>query len=161
MAGTTMAFIREHGVLKDVYKESATTSHRTAKGLTVRTSKAPGFGPVGILRYVLLITVFLKLRDIGQKVLPAYDESFMEVAMQEDQEQAYRETSMKLVTILKQAVDMKDSTLLGVVMNVQLAWPDCSSERKLFAIHAPRRCCSCNRPCSRKENSVAQGRKAH
>jgi len=127
MAGATMAFMREHGVLKDVYKESATTSHRTAKGkgLTVRTSKAPGFGPVGILRYVLPITVFLKLRDIGQKVLPAYDESFIEVAMQEDQEQAYRGMSMKLVTILKQALAMKDSTLLGVVMNVLLAWPDC------------------------------------
>lgn len=84
-------------MLKDVYKEAATTLHRMA-------------GPVGILSYVLPITVFLKLRDIGQKVLPAYDESFIEVAMHEDQKQAYRETSMELVTILKQALDMKDST---------------------------------------------------
>lgn len=127
MAGATMAFMREHGVLKDVYKESAASSHRTAKGksLTVRTSKAPGFGPVGILRYVLPITVFLKLRDIGQKVLPSYDETFLEVEMQEDQAEAYRDMSQKLVYILKQALAMKDSTLLGVVMNVLLAWPDC------------------------------------
>lgn len=127
MAGATMAFMREYGVLKDVYKESAASSHRTAKGksLTVRTSKAPGFGPVGILRYVLPITVFLKLRDIGQKVLPSYDETFLEVEMQEDQAEAYRDMSQKLVYILKQALAMKDSTLLGVVMNVLLAWPDC------------------------------------
>lgn len=127
MAGATMAFMREHGVLKDIYKESASTSHRTAKGkqLTVRTSKAPGFGPVGILRYVLPITVFLKLRDIGQKVLPSYDETFLEVAMQEDQADAYRDMSQRLVYMLKQALAMKDSTLLGVVMNVLLAWPDC------------------------------------
>lgn len=127
MAGATMAFMREHGVLKDVYKESAASSHRTAKGksLTVRTSKAPGFGPVGILRYVLPITVFLKLRDIGQKVLPSYDETFLEVEMQEEQAEAYRDMSQKLVYILKQALAMKDSTLLGVVMNVLLAWPDC------------------------------------
>jgi SNF2 family DNA or RNA helicase len=127
MAGATMAFMREHGVLKDIYKESASSSHRTAKGkqLTVRTSKAPGFGPVGILRYVLPITVFLKLRDIGQKVLPSYDETFLEVEMQEDQADAYRDMSQRLVYMLKQALAMKDSTLLGVVMNVLLAWPDC------------------------------------
>ena len=127
MAAATMGFMRTHGVLKDVYKESASTSHRTAKGkqLTVRTSKAPGFGPVGIMRYVLPITVFLKLRDIGQKVLPAYAESFIDVQMQEDQAEAYQVMALKLVRMLKQALAMKDSTLLGVVMNVLLAWPEC------------------------------------
>lgn len=126
MAGATMAFMRQHGVLRDVYKESAASSHRTANGksLTVRTSKAPGFGPLGILRYVLPITVFLKLRDIGQNVLPSYDETFIEVAMQDDQAGAYTAMSMKLVMLLKQALAMKDSTLLGVVMNVLLAWPE-------------------------------------
>ncbi|MFG0678800.1 SNF2-related protein [Delftia sp. WSY_7] len=127
MAAATMGFMRTHGVLKDVYKESASTSHRTAKGkqLSVRTSKAPGFGPVGIMRYVLPITVFLKLRDIGQKVLPAYAESFIDVQMQEDQAEAYQVMALKLVQMLKQALAMKDSTLLGVVMNVLLAWPEC------------------------------------
>ncbi|XKF33372.1 helicase [Alicycliphilus denitrificans] len=128
MAAATMGFMRTHGVLKDVYKESSSTSHRTAKGkqLTVRTSKAPGFGPVGIIRYVLPITVFLKLRDIGQKVLPAYDETFLDVQMRDDQAGAYRTMSMTLVQMLKQALAMKDSTLLGVVMNVLLAWPECA-----------------------------------
>ena len=127
MAAATMGFMRVHGVLKDIYKETSTSSHRTAKGkgVTVRTSKAPGFGPVGILRYVLPITVFLKLRDIGQKVLPAYDESFVDVQMRDDQAEAYADMSRKLVQILKQALAMKDSTLLGVVMNVLLAWPEC------------------------------------
>ena len=128
MAAATMGFMRTHGVLKDVYKESASTSHRTAKAkqLTVRTSKAPGFGPVGIIRYVLPITVFLKLRDIGQKVLPAYDETFLDVQMRDDQADAYRAMSMRLLQLLKQALAMRDSTLLGVVMNVLLAWPECA-----------------------------------
>ena len=127
MSAATMAFMREHGVLKDVYKETGENSHRTAKGksLTVRTSKAPGFGPVGILRFVLPITVFLKLREIGQNVLPGYDETFIEVAMSEEQGAAYQAMSAKLVALLRQALAMKDSTLLGVVMNVLLAWPDC------------------------------------
>lgn len=122
-----MAFMREHGVLKDVYKETGSSSHRTARGksLTVRTSKAPGFGPVGILRYVLPMTVFLKLREIDARALPAYDEAFEPVQMTDDQGQAYKAMASTLVRILKQALAMRDSTLLGVVMNVLLAWPDC------------------------------------
>lgn len=123
----TMAFMREHGVLKDVYKETSSSSHRTAKakGLTVRTSKAPGFGPLGILRYVLPITVFLKLREIDAKALPPYEEVFEPVPMTTDQADAYRRMANSLVQILKKALALRDSTLLGVVMNVLLAWPDC------------------------------------
>lgn len=123
----TMAFMREHGVLKDVYKETSSSSHRTAKakGLAVRTSKAPGFGPLGILRYVLPITVFLKLREIDAKALPPYDEVFEPVPMTDDQADAYRRMAGSLVQILKKALALRDSTLLGVVMNVLLAWPDC------------------------------------
>ncbi len=122
-----MAFMREHGVLKDVYRETGSSSHRTAKAksMTVRTSKAPGFGPVGILRYVLPITVFLKLREIEAKALPPYEEVFEPVQMEEAQGVAYAAMAANLVRIVKQALAMKDSTLLGVVMNVLLAWPDC------------------------------------
>ncbi|WP_375576608.1 DEAD/DEAH box helicase family protein [Paracidovorax oryzae] len=128
MASATMGFMRAHGVLKDVYKESAASSHRTAKArsLTVRTSKAPGFGPVGLMRYVLPMTVFLKLRDIGQKVLPEYTESFIDVDMSAEQAEAYAVMSAKLVAILRQALAVGDNTLLGVVMNVLLAWPECA-----------------------------------
>ena len=128
MGTAAMAFMREHGVLKDIYKASSSSSHRTAKGkrMSVRTSKAPGFGPVGIMRYVLPITVFLKLRDIGQKVLPPYEERFVEVAMTEEQASAYRSMEIRLVQELKQALVCHDNSLLGVVMSVLLAWPDCA-----------------------------------
>ena len=127
MGGAAMAFMREHGILKDVYKESTGPSHRTAKGkqMTVRTSKAPGFGPVGIMRYVVPITVFLKLRDIGQNVLPDYEEQFIDVPMSEEQGDAYKRMATILVQELKAALARKDSSLLGVVMNALLAWPEC------------------------------------
>lgn len=127
MGAATMAFMREHGVLKDVFKETVGGSHRTAKGqhITHRTSKAPGFGPKGIMRYVLPVTVFLKLRDIGQKVLPPYEEIFTGIAMSEAQAAAYNSLKFKLVAELRKALAMRDSTLLGVVLNVLLAWPDC------------------------------------
>jgi SNF2 family DNA or RNA helicase len=127
MSQATMAFMREHGVLKDIYKETSESSHRTTKGkhLSVRTSKAPGFGPVGIMRYVLPITVFLRLDEIDPDALPPYNETFEPIQMTGEQGSAYSAMQFQLVQELKQALAQKDSSLLGVVMNVLLAWPDC------------------------------------
>jgi SNF2 family DNA or RNA helicase len=121
-----MAFMREHGVLKDIYTERESHSHKTAKGkkLTVRTAKAPGFGPKGILRCVLPYTVFLKLKDIGGNVLPPYEEQFRAVSMDAEQAQAYGTLANDLKGQLRQALAHRDTTLLGVVLNVLLAWPD-------------------------------------
>ncbi|MDR2452370.1 MAG: DEAD/DEAH box helicase [Candidatus Accumulibacter sp.] len=127
MTAAAMAFLRDHGVLKEIYSESTGTAHKTAKGtkVSVRTVKAPGFGPKGVLRCILPFTVFLKLKDIGGKVLPPYDEEFREVGMDAAQAAAYHDLSRTLTTELKQALAKRDTTLLGVVLNVLLAWPDC------------------------------------
>ena len=121
-----MAFMRDHGVLKDVYSERESGSHKTARGTktSVRTVKAPGFGPEGIMRCVLPITVFLKLRDIGGNVLPPYHEEFREVGMDPEQASAYAGLANRLTAELRQALARRDTTLLGVVLNVLLAWPD-------------------------------------
>ncbi|PRB81546.1 DEAD/DEAH box helicase [Pseudomonas sp. MYb185] len=127
MAPAAMSFMRDHGVLKDIYTERDNESHKTARGkkLSVRTVKAPGFGPKGIHRYVLPFTVFLKLKDIGSNVLPAYQEDFVDVAMDADQALAYQKLAGILTQALRQALARRDTTLLGVVLNVLLAWPDC------------------------------------
>jgi hypothetical protein len=121
-----MGFMREHGILKDIFKETSGESHRTARGKSVthRTSKGPGFGPMGIMRYVLPITAFLKLKDIGGDVLPPYQEHFREVPMTEDMGALYRVLSNSLKAELKDALRKRDTSLLGVVLNVLLAWPD-------------------------------------
>lgn len=126
MNAAAMAFMRDHGVLKDIYSESDGPSHKTAKGskVTVRTVKAPGFGPKGVLRCVLPFTIFLKLRDIGG-VLPPYDEEFREVEMEAEQSDTYSKLATSLTTQLKESLRKRDTTLLGVVLNVLLAWPDC------------------------------------
>jgi len=133
MTSASMSFMREHGVLKDIYKETSRTSHKTSKGksITHRVAKAPGFGPKGIMRFVLPCTAFLKLRDIGANELPPYEETFTEVAMTEDQEAAYSRLSGVLTKELKHALRHGDSTLLGVVLNVLLAWPDCAFRDEL------------------------------
>ena len=77
------------------------------------------------MRYVLPATVFLKLRDIGAAVLPAYREIFQEVPMTEAQAEAYRKLSSVLSADCVRHCACGDVTLLGVVLQVLLAWPDC------------------------------------
>ncbi len=127
MASATMAFMREHGVLIDIHKESNSGSHRTAKGdkKTVSTVKGPGFGPKGIMRYVVPYTAFLKLSQLGQDVLPPYRESMVEVAMSPDMESAYQYLERTLVEELRRALRAGDKSLMGVVLNALLAWPEC------------------------------------
>lgn len=128
MGVAAMAFMRTHGVLKDIYKEVERTSHRTAKGVHIshRVAKGPGFGPKGIMRFVLPCTAFLKLKDIGGNVLPPYREIYTEVAMTPGQASAYESMQGVLTSELKQALRVGDNSLLGVVLNVLLAWPDCA-----------------------------------
>ncbi|MGA3681969.1 SNF2-related protein [Pseudomonas graminis] len=127
MAPAAMSFMRDHGVLKDIYTERDGDSHKTAKGkkLSVRTVKAPGFGPKGIHRFVLPFTVFLKLKDIGGSALPDYREEFIDIPMAPNQASAYQKLATSLTAQLRQALARRDTTLLGAVLNVLLAWPDC------------------------------------
>jgi hypothetical protein len=137
------AFMKAHGVLIDTYKSSGSEdsrSHRTAKGdnITRHTSKGPGFGPKGIMRYVVPITAFIKLRDIKGNVLPPYVEEFREVVMDEQQSSAYQHLSLLLKESLKRALLAGDHSLLGVVLNCLLAWPD-TAFRPETVLHPHRR----------------------
>ncbi|EPJ80483.1 helicase-related protein [Pseudomonas sp. CFT9] len=82
-------------------------------------------GVPAYIPYVLPFTVFLKLKDIGGNVLPAYQEEFIDIAMSAEQASAYQQLAGKLTQELRQALARRDTTLLGVVLNVLLAWPDC------------------------------------
>src|SRR3546814_21030015 len=81
MNAAAMAFMRDHCVLRDIYSESDGPAPKTAKGskVTVRTVKAPGFGPKGVLRCILPSPLFLKLRDLV-RVLPPSPEELRGVA---------------------------------------------------------------------------------
>lgn len=128
LASAGLAFMRDHGVLREIHSEGKSDSHKTARGrkVTVRTEKAPGFGPQGVLRCVLPFTVFLKLKDIGGNVLPPYAEEFREVVMTQEQADTYRVMADKLSAELRKALARGDTTLLGKVLSVLLAWPDCA-----------------------------------
>ncbi len=126
LGSASMAFMREHGVLKDVFKESEGSAHKTARGkkINIRTHKAPGFGPKGIVDHVLPITAFLKLKDIGQSVLPSYNEEIIHVPMTYQQKEIYANMSTTLSDEMKRCLATGDNSLLGVVLNVLLRWSD-------------------------------------
>lgn len=130
LATASLAFMREHGVVKDIYKECERDegAHRTAKGrqITHRTAKGPGFGPKGIMRFVVPMTAFVRLKDIDPDVLPPYDERFDEVPMEETQGELYARLETILKGELRTALRKGDHSLLGVVLNALLAWPDCA-----------------------------------
>ena len=91
-----MAFMRDHGVSGHLFRSTGTGQDGQGRKVSVRTVKAPGFGPKGVLRCVLPFTVFLKLKDIGGNVLPPFDEEFREVAMDTAQAAAYRDLAGQL-----------------------------------------------------------------
>jgi superfamily II DNA or RNA helicase len=139
----SMGFLRAHGVIKDIYKSKSddeARSHRTARGRQTmhRATKGPGFGPNGIMRYVVPISAFLKLKQIGGNVLPPYEEHFDGVVMTPIQQEWYRKLEDALKQALKDALRAGDHSLLGVVLNALLAWPDCAF-REEHVVHPHRR----------------------
>jgi hypothetical protein len=126
IASASMAFMREHGVLKEIHRIKEGDNHRTARGkrMVASTIKGPGFGPLGIAQCILPFTVFLKLKDIGQKVLPPYVERYVDINMAADQRELYTHLEQSLSAELRQSLAKGDNSLLGVVLNVLLAWPD-------------------------------------
>ncbi len=135
LGSAAMAFMRAHGVIKDIYRTTSdeTVSHRTARGKQSvhRVARAPGFGPAGIMRYVVPITAFMKLSHLGAGVLPDYQERFVPVAMTLDQERLYQGFQERLKSRLRDALRAGDHSLLGVVLNALLAWPDCGFREEI------------------------------
>lgn len=127
-----MAFARQYGVMKEVVKlarrdavyEEGSFSSSKAKRATVSVSEAPGISPIAIMRYILPITVFLKLNQLGQDVLPPYTEHFREVNLAGEQEDVYQRMTMILRDALKAALSKRDNTLTSTVLNTLLAWPE-------------------------------------
>ena len=126
LGSASMSFMREHGVLKDIFKEVEGNAFKTARGSkkTVHTVKAPGFGPKGIVEHIVPITAFLKLKEISQNVLPHYQEDIVSVEMTPEQEDIYGNMSAKLGAEMRKCLARGDTSLLGVVLNVLLRWPD-------------------------------------
>ncbi|WP_439148014.1 DEAD/DEAH box helicase family protein [Vibrio sp.] len=133
LGSAALSFSQEHGIIKEIMKVTHDVNHKTAKGKNVKVSqtRAPGFGPMGVAKYVLPYTVFVKLADMGDGILPDYQEHFIEVAMEDEMQMHYADMEQRLTARLRQALAAGDQTLLGVVMSALLAWPDCAFREEM------------------------------
>ncbi|MDO4643178.1 MAG: hypothetical protein Q4A74_04995 [Cardiobacteriaceae bacterium] len=120
-------FMREYGCLIDVVKiqrDSGDYQTSRAKKRSTTTRKAPGFTPLGIARFVLPYTVFMRLSDLGSGILPAFEEDTRCIPMSMTMHHAYKELQRGLMLALKEAIRKRDFSLTGTVINALLRWPD-------------------------------------
>ena len=152
-AAAETRFMRQHGCLIDVFSYSGdqSESFQTARGkkTTLHVKKAPGFGPMGIAQFILPHTVFMRLTDLGEGILPAYSEETRMVMMSGAMLQHYRVLKLKLTAALEAALAHRDNRLTGVVINALLRWPDTCfraeqvthpGERSIILAEAPSLC---------------------
>ena len=152
-AAAETRLMRQHGCLIDVFSYSGdqSESFQTARGkkTTLHVKKAPGFGPMGIAQFILPHTVFMRLTDLGEGILPAYSEETRMVMMSGAMLQHYRVLKLKLTAALEAALARRDNRLTGVVINALLRWPDTCfraeqvthpGERSIILAEAPSLC---------------------
>ena len=126
-ASAETRFMRDYGCLIDtISKERDEGSYQTSKGrkVTVRTRKAPGFSPLGIARFVLPYTVFMRLTDLGEDILPEFTEETRRIAMTPRMQEKNLALTRSLTRELDRAIAKRDYTLIGVVINALLRWPE-------------------------------------
>ncbi len=119
--------LRDYGCLIDIINlRSNDGDFQTsrAKKATSSTRKAPGFAPLGIARFVLPYTVFMRLSDLGDGILPDFHEETRLVDMPPAMAEANRLLTLQLQQALRAAVARRDFTLTGVVINALLRWPE-------------------------------------
>lgn len=152
-AAAETRFMRQHGCLIDVFSYSGdqSESFQTARGkkTTLHVKKAPGFGPMGIAQFILPHTVFMRLTDLGEGILPEYSEETRMVMMSGAMLQHYRVLKLRLTAALEAALARRDNRLTGVVINALLRWPDTCfraeqvthpGERSIILAEAPSLC---------------------
>lgn len=121
----SMDWLKQYGCLETIYK-STDSSHKTSKGKksTVNVRKRPGFSPVAIVKHILPYTVFMRLADIGENVLPRFDEFYHEIDMDDTLREVYNGFSHVLMQEMKKALRRGDNSLLGSVFSALMSYPD-------------------------------------
>lgn len=122
-----MDWLKQFGCLETVYKttESNLKTANATKS-SVNTRKRPGFSPIAVVKHILPYTVFMRLSDIGENVLPHFSEFYHDISMDTALTSEYQAFSAKLMAEMKAALTKGDNSLLGAVFAALMAYPDSS-----------------------------------
>ncbi|MAD89048.1 MAG: hypothetical protein CMK64_05045 [Pseudoalteromonas sp.] len=125
LQGAAMDWLKMYGSLETVYK-SRESSLKTsnANNVSVSTRRRPGFAPLAIVKHILPYTVFMRLSDIEEAVLPEFTEHTHWIDMDGDVKEIYDSFSDSLITEMRKALAKGDTSLLGATFAALMAYPD-------------------------------------
>ena len=121
--GKKQAFIEKYGVIEKVYRpyESDNAYTRSMRLCSVR--RRPGISPVVLSRFLVPNALFMKLQDISDS-LPPYEEKVHEIKMDPVVKKVYNQFEGDLQVALRKALEKRDYTILGRMLQALLSWPD-------------------------------------
>jgi len=118
-------WVSRYGVLERItrhYEDEDNRCSRGRKGRTVVREK-PGLSPAVFSRHLLSNSVFLRLEDISVN-LPTFTEEVIQVNMDEELEDAYRELENTLASAMRSELQRGSKKLLSIYLINLLAYPD-------------------------------------
>ena len=121
--GNPMRFMEKYGILERITTVSEEDGLTTkAKKRTVVKAK-PGISPLLLGKTLLPNSVFLRLSDCVESLVP-YEEAVYEIEMNPEQAEYYQEFENKMRKALKEALAQRDQSLLGAYLNALLSYPE-------------------------------------
>ncbi|MBU0769442.1 MAG: hypothetical protein KJ687_10155, partial [Proteobacteria bacterium] len=117
------AFIEKYGVIEKVYRAYDTDNAYTRSMRLCSVRRRPGISPVVLSRFLIPNALFMKLQDISDS-LPPYEERVLEVKMDPAVKKVYNRFEGDLQDALKKALEKRDYTILGRMLQALLSWPD-------------------------------------
>ena len=120
-----MSFAERYGIIERIEKEDIrdNTASIGRNSVSRRVKERPGVSPLVFTDLLLERCVFLKLDDVANN-LPPFNEQVVEVAMSEEQHNAYQTFEDELRNQVRSALATGDRSLLGAMINSLLAYPD-------------------------------------
>lgn len=123
--GNETGFARNYGTVEIVRKSPLTDNAYSIGGRNTRETvrEKPGVSPLLLTDFLLDHAVFMRLQDVSDK-LPPYREEVVGVQMLPEQAEAYGNLARDLESACRAALAAGDQSLLGVLVNSLLAYPD-------------------------------------
>lgn len=114
-------FAQDYGVLETIARTEPEENACSQAKTTYSVHRRPGASPLLFGDFLMDSCAFLFLEDISE-ALPGYEESVIEVAMDEELKQAYAELEAKMGEALK--AHRGNHSVLSTMLNTLLLYPD-------------------------------------
>ena len=121
--GNPMSFMEKYGVLEKitVISEEDGLTTKARKRTLIRAK--PGISPLLLGRMLLPNSVFMRLSDCTENLVP-YEEDVYEIQMSPEQAECYREFEEQMRRGLIEALSRGDHSLLGGYLSSLLSYPE-------------------------------------